>query len=76
MKKIENSLCLRDFGDFIRRERERRGLPQAEVAQMIGMHQTYYSKIELAQREVDLVDAMNICQALGLDLADFIKQYM
>lgn len=76
MKRIENDVCLHDFGEFIRSERERKGLSQTEVAQMVGMHQTYYGKIELANRNVDFVDAIRICQALGLDLNDFIKQYM
>ena len=76
MKKIDNSACLRDFGMFIREERERRGFSQEEVAQMVGVHQTYYGKIELAGRVVDLDLAINICKALDLDLSDFIKRHM
>lgn len=76
MKKIDNNVCLRNFGEWIRSERERQELSQAEVAQMLGLHQTYYGKIELAKREVDLVTAMAICKALKLDLSDFIKSYM
>ena len=68
--------CLRDFGEYIRSERERRGLTQAEVAKSLGLHQTYYGKIELAKREVDLVTAIEICEMLDLDLSDFIKRYM
>lgn len=76
MKDIKNNVCLRDFGYFIRSARKRKGLTQVEVAQMVGLHQTYYGKIERAHREVDLLTAMSICQALGLDLSDFIKQHM
>lgn len=76
MKKLDNNECLCDFGEFIRTERERRELTQTEVAQMVGIHQTYYSKIELAKREVDLFTAMAICQALRIDLSDFIKSHM
>lgn len=76
MKKIDNNECLCDFGEFIRQKREQRGLTQAEVAEMVGIHQTYYSKIELAQREVDLVSAINIARALGLDLSDFVKAHI
>lgn len=73
MKKIENNECLCDFGKFIRSERERKELSQEEVAQMVGIHRTYYGKIENAGRVVDLVVAIKICQALNLDLSDFIK---
>ena len=76
MKRIQNDVCLRDFGEFIRTQRERKGLTQAEVAQMVGLHQTYYGKIELAKRVVDLVDAIKICKALELDLSDFMKDYI
>ena len=75
MKKLDNNECLCHFGEFIRTERERRELTQAEVAQMVGLHQTYYGKIELGKREVDLFKAIAICEALGLDLSDFIKAY-
>ena len=76
MKKIENGVCLHDFGEFIRTQRERKELTQAEVAQMVGLHQTYYGKIELGKREVDLFKAIAICNALEIDLSDFIKDYM
>lgn len=76
MKVLDNAECLRDFGDFIRTQRERQSMTQAEVADRVGLHQTYYSKIELGRREVDLFKAIAICQALGIDLSDFIKTYM
>lgn len=76
MKKQENSALLGDFGDWIRRERERKELSQNEVAEELGLHQTYYGKIELAKREVDLTTAISICKVLGLDLSDFIKTHM
>ena len=76
MKRIQNDVCLRDFGEFIRTQRERKGLTQAEVAQMVGLHQTYYGKIEIAKRVVDLVDAIKNCKALELDLSDFMKDYI
>lgn len=76
MSRKDNAECLRDFGDYIRTARERLGLSQAEVANSLGLHQTYYGKIELAKREVDLVTAMKICEILKLDLSDFVKRYM
>ena len=76
MKKIDNSVCLSDFGEFIRKERERQELSQAEVADMVGISQPWYSRIEAAKREVDLMTAMRICRVLRLDLNNFIKKYM
>lgn len=76
MKKIENNECLRDFGKFIKTEREKKDLTQEDVADMVGIHRTYYGKIERAVREVDLYTAMIICKALKIDLSDFIKNQM
>lgn len=76
MKKTENSALLKDFGDWIRSERERKQLSQEEVATELGLHQTYYSKLELARREVDFATAIQICKVLELDLSDFIKTHI
>ena len=76
MKKLDNSVCLSDFGEWIKTARERKGLSQAEVALGAGIAQSQYSRIESAKREVDLITAMAICRVLGLDLSDFIKTYM
>ena len=78
MKKIENSECQISFGNFIKEGRKRKGMLQAEVAQLVGIPQSYYSIIERGakDRNIDLVLAMKICQVLGLDFSDFTKQYM
>lgn len=76
MNRIDNSELLRDFGELIKQQRERRELTQAEVGQMIGLHQTYYGKIELGKRVVDFATAINICKVLGLDISDFIKTHI
>lgn len=76
MKNKENSALLKDFGDWIRSERERKQLSQEEVAAQLGLHQTYYSKLELARREIDFATAIQVCRVLGLDLSDFIKTHI
>ena len=78
MKKIENSECQISFGSFIKEGRKRKDMLQAEVAQLVGIPQSYYSIIERGakDRNIDLVLAMKICQVLGLDFSDFTKQYM
>lgn len=76
MKKIENSECLVGFGNFIKEGRERRDMFQSEVAQICGITQSFYSYIERGARSVDLPLAIKICQALRLDINEFIKKYM
>ena len=78
MKKIENNECQIGFGNFIKAGRKRKDMLQSEVAEIVGIPQSYYSVIERGakDRNVDLVLAMRICQALDLDISDFIKTYM
>lgn len=76
MKNIENSECLVGFGKFLREGRERKGMLQSEVAQLVGISRSYVTVIEAGERNVDLILALKLCQAIGLDLGDFIKKFM
>ena len=76
MKKIENSECQLDFGNFLKDGRERRDMLQTEVASLAGISQAFYSQIERGVRNVDFVVALKLCQVLRLDLNTFIKHYM
>lgn len=76
MKKLDNSVCLRDFGELIQRERKRLDLSQEEVALEVGIHRTYYGKIEAGSRDIPFVTALRICKVLKIDPSDFIKNYM
>lgn len=76
MKNTDNSELLCNFGKWIRKERERQGLSQAEVGATIDLSQAYYSRIENGGRVVDLDTAIKICKALKLDLSDFIKTHI
>lgn len=77
MKKIENSECLYDFGNYIRSARENKGLMQKEVAEMVGISPSYYSEIENGiKNKLNMVLALQICQALRLDLNGFVAKYL
>ena len=76
MKKLDNSVCLTDFGGLIERERKRLDMTQEEVAKEVGIHRTYYGKIEAWSRDLPFVTALRICKVLKIDPSDFIKEYM
>lgn len=55
-------------------ERERAGLTQVDVAGRLGKPQSYVSKYERGERRLDLVEFLDISEALGTDpLATFGK---
>ena len=76
MKKIENSECQVEFGEFLKRGRTQRDMLQTEVAALAGITQAFYSQIENGIRNIDFVLALRLCQIIRIDINDFIKQYM
>lgn len=76
MKIIDNSECQTAFGDYIKKGRESKGLTQTEIAEQLGVTQSYYSKIESGTRNLDFVVALKICSLLSLNMMDFVSRYM
>ena len=62
------------FGEFIRDGRNFKKLSQHELANNLGMNQSYLSRIEQGTRNVDFELAVKICSYLDLDLNDFLTQ--
>lgn len=40
---------------------------QAELAERLGLHQSYVSKFESGDRRIDVVEFLQICRALNTD---------
>lgn len=62
------------FGDFIKGARKARDMTQLEVSTAAGIEQAYLSKIERGVREPTLSVAIRICDALSLDINDFVHR--
>lgn len=62
----------------IRDTRVQAGIRQEDVAKAVGMTQSQYSKIERAERRVDILEFIRIVEATGSDpsrvLADFLAE--
>jgi DNA-binding XRE family transcriptional regulator len=56
-----------EVGRLIRRLRSRRGVTQAALASMTGIHRTYLSRAEHGQVLPSVVALMQILRALGVD---------
>lgn len=74
MTTIDTTECHILFGKYIKEARERKKLSQHEVAVRLGLSQSYVSRIEKGEREVDLAVAIKLCEVLGYDLRDFINK--
>lgn len=60
------------FAENIRRLRTSTGLSQEELADRAGLHRTYISSIERAERNVSLENIFLLAQALGVEAADLV----
>lgn len=58
----------------LRAKREGKGLTQCQLAKILNVQQTYVSKIETCERRLDILELMNICEALDISLIDFVRE--
>jgi transcriptional regulator with XRE-family HTH domain len=62
------------FGRVVRKQREKNGLSQEELAARAGIHRTYVSSIELGKVRLGLDIAKKVADGLGISLSDLIAE--
>jgi transcriptional regulator with XRE-family HTH domain len=65
---------LEEFGQNVRREREKIGLSQEKLAEKAGLHRTYIGMIERGERNVTLKKASKIADSLEIKLSELIPK--
>lgn len=63
------------FRSLLRELREGSALTQAQVAERLGVPQSYVSKYESGERRLDFVETADVCEALGTDLNQFVAKF-
>jgi transcriptional regulator with XRE-family HTH domain len=61
-----------DIGANIKRLREDRGIKQSEIADLVGMHRSNYSKIENGQREISLAAVDKIADFFNISIDELV----
>lgn len=56
----------------LRAYRERQGLSQKALSTRLGRPQSYIAKIETCERRLDLLEALLICETMGITLAEIV----
>lgn len=59
---------------LLRDARKEAALSQVEMAERLGVPQSFVSKVESGQRRLDLIELRKICAALDCSFVDFIKR--
>jgi transcriptional regulator with XRE-family HTH domain len=68
--KLANELLI--LGKVLADVRERHGLKQSELAEKLGLPASYLSKIENGTRRLDVIELIQISQAMGADASELI----
>jgi transcriptional regulator with XRE-family HTH domain len=61
-----------DIGVNIKQLREDRNIKQSEIADLIGMHRSNYSKIENGQREISLAAVDKIAKFFNITIDELV----
>ena len=60
---------------LLRNLRQEAGLKQEEVASKLKTYQTFVSKYESGERNLDLPELRQVCHVFGLSLPEFAQLY-
>lgn len=75
--KIKKTIHAKEYHiviSLLRELREQKQLTQKGLADKIGSDQTFISKIEIGERRVDIIELKYICDALEIELVEFVRQ--
>ncbi len=61
---------------LLRDLRERAGVTQLALAESLGNTQTFISKVERGERRIDVVEFIEICNALGMDPVVAFREFL
>jgi transcriptional regulator with XRE-family HTH domain len=54
--------------------RQKNGITQVQLAQKLGVPQSFVSKYESGERQLDILELRRICHFIGISFNDFVRQ--
>jgi transcriptional regulator with XRE-family HTH domain len=61
--------------DILRQIRRNAKLRQADLAERLGVPQSFVSKYESGERRLDVLEVRQVCNAIGVSLLDFVRLF-
>ncbi|MBX3560157.1 helix-turn-helix transcriptional regulator [Chelatococcus sp.] len=74
MAKSLHSARHRRLAELLMEKREQARLTQAAVAKALGRHQPFIANIESGDRRIDVVEFLDLAEAVGFDPHDVLEQ--
>lgn len=75
MDKKIYTLRYQAFLSLLKKARTDKGIAQRPFAKMLGVHQTYVSKVEVGERRLDIAELSFWCEALGINSDKLYKEW-
>jgi transcriptional regulator with XRE-family HTH domain len=63
------------FRELLRELRLAKNLTQRQVAERLGLPQSYVSKYDTGQRRLDFMETVLVCEALGTNVQQFAAAF-
>ena len=62
----------KSFCEVIKLERETHKISQEELADKLGIKQSFISKTESGDRRLDVIELLEYCEAMNISLTEFV----
>ncbi|MDE6066001.1 MAG: helix-turn-helix transcriptional regulator [Duncaniella sp.] len=59
---------------LLRKRRETRGMTQIQLAEKLNISQAVVSKIETCERRLDLIELIDVCDAMNVSIVEFFNE--
>jgi transcriptional regulator with XRE-family HTH domain len=61
--------------ELLRELRDAADLRQVDLAKRLGRPQSFVSKYESGEKNLDFLEVREVCEALGVPLAEFVRRF-
>ena len=68
-----NSNSLKLLGDNVRKQRQKLGISQEELADRSDLHRTYIGGIERGERNIAFINLGKLARALGVEPSELLR---
>jgi len=74
MKYLNRDSELEKLQQLLKRIRQEKEIRQVELAERLGVPQSFISKYESGDRRLDILELRQICNIVGISLEEFIRK--
>jgi transcriptional regulator with XRE-family HTH domain len=74
MKRSNMEVQREKLQTLLKRIRQEKRIRQVELAERLGVPQSFISKYESGDRRLDILQLRQVCNAIGISLEEFIRK--